>query len=138
MLETNVNLLAVLVAAIANMALGFLWYSPVLFGKQWMSLMGLTAKNMAEAKKKMGMLYVLSFVATLITGYVLAVMTQTTQVLTVLEGLQLGALLWIGFIGPVQFTDVVFAGRPWKLYLINTGYQFIAMLVMSTILVLWV
>jgi len=36
----GVNLLAVLVAAVATMIVGFLWYSPLLFAKPWMTLMG--------------------------------------------------------------------------------------------------
>jgi hypothetical protein len=31
----NVNILAVFVAAMATFILGAVWYSPVLFGKQW-------------------------------------------------------------------------------------------------------
>lgn len=31
----NVNILAVFVAAMATFILGAVWYSPVLFGRQW-------------------------------------------------------------------------------------------------------
>jgi hypothetical protein len=36
----NLNLLAVLVAAISTMIVGFRWYSPVLYAKPWMREMG--------------------------------------------------------------------------------------------------
>ena len=36
----HLNLLAILVAAIATMIVGFLWYSPLLFAKPWMREMG--------------------------------------------------------------------------------------------------
>jgi len=45
----EINYLAVLVAAIASMALGFLWYGP-LFGNQWKKLMGFTDKSMKAMK----------------------------------------------------------------------------------------
>ena len=138
MFNIEVNYLAILVAAVANMAVGFLWYSPVLFGKPWMKLMGLTAKHMAAAKKKMGMMYAISFIATIVTAYVLSVVVQTVQALSMVEGLQLAGLLWLGFVGPVQMTDVIFGGKPWKLFFINTGYQLAGLLVMGAILVLWV
>lgn len=48
-MEANVNYLAVVVAAVASMAVGFLWYG-VLFRKQWMSLMGLTTESIASMK----------------------------------------------------------------------------------------
>ncbi len=34
--EVSVNLLAVLIAAVINMAIGALWYSPALFAKAWL------------------------------------------------------------------------------------------------------
>ena len=37
--EGNVNWLAIIIAAVANMVIGFLWYGPV-FGKSWMTLSG--------------------------------------------------------------------------------------------------
>ena len=51
-----INLIGVLFAAIAAMAVGFAWYSPLFFGKQWMTLMKLTAKDMEKAKKDMGIM----------------------------------------------------------------------------------
>ena len=36
----GVNVWTVLVAAVATMVVGFLWYSPALFAKPWMKLMG--------------------------------------------------------------------------------------------------
>lgn len=34
--EVTVNYVAILVAVIASMILGYLWYSKMLFGKAWM------------------------------------------------------------------------------------------------------
>ena len=48
-METNINYIAVVVAAVASMAVGFIWYG-VLFRKQWMSLMGFTAGSMSNMK----------------------------------------------------------------------------------------
>jgi hypothetical protein len=36
----GVNLSSVLVAAVSSMVIGFLWYSPLLFARPWMILMG--------------------------------------------------------------------------------------------------
>ena len=32
----EVNYISILLAAVASMALGFLWYGPYVLGKQWM------------------------------------------------------------------------------------------------------
>ena len=47
----SINYLAVLVAAIASIVLGFVWYGP-LFGKTWTQLMGFDKKKMDDMKKK--------------------------------------------------------------------------------------
>ena len=56
-IEANINYMAVIVSAAANFLLGWLWYSPMLFGKQWMKMMGfdkLSKAQQADMKKKMG------------------------------------------------------------------------------------
>ena len=40
-----INYWAVLVAAVAYMILGAIWYSPILFGSAWMRLIGKTKEQ---------------------------------------------------------------------------------------------
>jgi uncharacterized SAM-binding protein YcdF (DUF218 family) len=47
----NVNLWSVLVAAIATMVVGFLWYSPLLFARPWMVAMGYDPEDKAKAEE---------------------------------------------------------------------------------------
>lgn len=44
--QVAVNYLAVVVAAIIYLVVGFLWYGP-LFGRRWMALMNITPSSMA-------------------------------------------------------------------------------------------
>src|SRR2546429_1612246 len=48
----NVNILAVLVAALLTFVLGAFWYSPILFARQWMQAQGYTPEKIAEMKKR--------------------------------------------------------------------------------------
>ncbi len=41
-MQHHVNLLAVIVAAVSTMVVGFIWYSPILFAKPWMREMATT------------------------------------------------------------------------------------------------
>jgi len=62
MIVTGVNLWAVLVAAVASMVVGFLWYSPFLFARPWMLAMGYDPDNKAkldEMRKSAGKSYAL-------------------------------------------------------------------------------
>src|SRR2546428_11141128 len=50
----NVNVLAVIVAALATFVLGAVWYSPVLFAKQWMQAHGYTPEQLEAMKRRGG------------------------------------------------------------------------------------
>ena len=47
-LSTDVKLWAVLVAAVASVMIGSIWYSPPVFGTTWMKLAGIREKNMQK------------------------------------------------------------------------------------------
>lgn len=137
----EVNYLAVLIAAVASMAVGFVWYGPVLFGKAWMKLMGHTKEAMEKAKKEMGKTYTISFVGALVMAYVLTHVVAQGQAFygtdPVMTGLMAGFWSWLGFVAPVQMTEVLFGSKKWNLYFINTGYQLVSLLVMGVIISLW-
>lgn len=137
MFETEVNLIAVGTAAIVGMLVGFLWYSPMLFGKQWMKLTGYTEEDMEKAKKDMGRVYLISFFASVIMAYVLANLIDFTGALTVMQGMQVGFWLWLGFIATTMITGVLYEGKKIELYLLNVGYQLVSVLAMSAVLVIW-
>lgn len=136
----GVNLLAVLVAAVATMIVGFLWYSPLLFAKPWMNLMGYDPNDKAkqeEMRKGAGKLYAISFLCSLVAAFVLGKIIHISTIHTALHGAKIGAGVWLGFVTTVQLTDALFSKKPFKLYLINTGYQLACFLAMGTILAAW-
>ncbi len=139
-MNVEVNYLALLIAGIASMALGFLWYSPVLFAKPWMKLMGYTPESLKKAQKEMGKLYGVSFLLTLVSGYVLAHVMAMSMSFFNYPALSTGIIsafwMWLGFAMPVQATDMIFGSKKWKLFAINTGYQLASLLVMGVILAL--
>lgn len=131
----EINFVEVLVAAIASMVVGFLWYSPMVLGKAWMKEMGLTSDKLQKAQREMGNLYGLSFVVALITAYVLSHVMMLSMDFYGYEAMMTGITtafwMWLGFIMPVQLTDQIFGSKKWKLFMINTGYQLIALIVMG-------
>jgi hypothetical protein len=136
----GVNLWSVLAAAVATMILGFLWYSPLLFAKPWTLAMGYDPNDKAkmdEMRKGAGKLYGITFVASLISAFVLAKIIDVTTVNAVLYGMKIGFAVWLGFVTTVQLTSTLFKRRPIKLYLIDTGYQLVCYLLMGAILAKW-
>ena len=134
----DINYLAVLVAAVAAMAIGAFWYSPIGFGKQWMKLSEMTEKKIEDEKKKgMGKTYAVAFAGTLVMSFVLAYFVDYTQAMTIAEGIQAGFWLWLGFIATVQLGIVLWEGKPIKLYLINSAHYLTTLVVMGAILAVW-
>ncbi len=126
----TVNYLAVLIAAILNMALGALWYSPALFGKSWMAL---TQKRMAGSQRA----YALTFVGSLLMAYAVARIVWYAQAHSVIAGALIGLLTWIGFVATTHASNYLFEGKSFSLYSLNTGYHLVALIIMGALLAVW-
>jgi len=57
----NINFLAVLVAALVTLPIGFVWYHPKVFGSAWMKIIGATEETMKQGAN-MGLIFGLSVV----------------------------------------------------------------------------
>lgn len=139
----SLNYLAIVVSVIASFAIGFLWYSPILFGKPWMKLMGIDPHDktkMEKMKKTAGPAYMASIVGTILMAYVMAHFIYYVfdyKVLKTTDGLVMAFWIWLGFVAPVMFTEVLFGGKSVKLWLINTSYQLATLLITGAILATW-
>jgi len=136
-----INYSTVLVAAIASMVLGFLWFGPV-FGKKWIALMGFSEAQMMEARKKsMVKTNLILFIGSLVMSFVLAhaliFASAYLNVNGVSAGVMAGFWNWLGFIAPVTLGVVLFDGKSWKLWFLNNGYWLLSLIVMGIILSLW-
>ena len=132
-----INYWAVLVAGVASMVLGMLWYGP-LFGKRWMQLSGFTQADMEKAKAGgMGKTYFWAFVGALVTAYVLAHFVGYFGADTVGRALQLAFWAWLGFVVTSSLDSVLWEGKPKELYLINIGYRLVSLAVMALIIARW-
>ena len=65
----EVNILAVIAAALGTFVLGGLWYSPALFGKAWQREAGVTDERMRTSNKTL--IFGLTFVLSLVAWYVI-------------------------------------------------------------------
>jgi hypothetical protein len=136
----SLNWLAILVAGISTMVVGFLWYSPLLFAKPWMREMGYDPNDKAktdEMKKTAGPAYAGSFVAGLLSAFTLALILHGLRAEDLHFGIMASFHIWLGFVATVQFTGALFTKQSMKLFAINTGYQLVCYLVMGSILTVW-
>jgi hypothetical protein len=139
----DINILAVVVGAVLHMVIGFVWYSPAFFGKQWILLMGWnveTPDGKAEWEKRqksMSQTWIFSVLGACILAYALAYFMGMFFVETIPEALQIGFVAWLGFIATTSFINALFTGKSKKLWAIDNGYPLVSMLVMSILFVLW-
>lgn len=133
MIDLSANYLSIVIASAVVMFLGFFWYSPALFGNLWMELNGFTKDSMEKAKKGMGGKYALMVAMTVVTSFVLYKLMMLTGSIEPMQAIGLAFLLWLGFEGSVQMTGYMFGGRPFKLYVIDTGFQLASLIIMALI-----
>lgn len=135
--QFDVNYVAVLVAALVNMGLGYAWHGPF-FGKAWMKLTGRTKESIEKEKGDMLMVMGSMFAGALVMAFVLAYFVDLTGATTALEGAVVGALAWLGFVATTMLQDVLFEKKNKQLAAINLGYNFAALVINGAILAIWV
>jgi hypothetical protein len=130
---SEVNWLAVLVAAVAYFAVGGLWYSPVLFAKPWMAASGITP----EQAQGPGALYAVSFVFQFLASLALALIAVATSAESVADGIVLGLVVGIGFVLTSVGVTQMFSNAPAVLQAINIGYHLVGLMVAGIIVAPW-
>lgn len=135
----HINMVAVLVAVVANFVLGFIWYTP-LFGNAWAKEMGFdTSVKPAGGEIAKGMIFMV--IGNFFLAYVFAhniaawnYVPGMDQMSPALKIVNSTVFTWLGFYLPVDLSAVAWEKRSWKLFGINTGYHFMMLLVASSIL----
>ncbi len=127
------NLWAVLAAAVIQWVLGALWYS-LLFAKPWKALVG----HKPEAKPKgAAVAMITSFIGGLILSFVMAHVLLWAATSTWHRGAVVGAICWLGFIAMPLLAEHLYEKRPLKLFAINAGYWFAALVITGVVLTVW-
>jgi hypothetical protein len=136
----TINYLAVLVCGVVSMAIGFVWYGP-LFGKAWMKLMGaehMSTEQKKEMKDKMGIMYLIQFVLSLITAGVLDYYILNLKGIVAVN---FALALWFGFVMTTEAGAALWSGKSRKdatrMFLISTSGHFVTFIVLALILSAW-
>lgn len=127
----QIDKMTVLIAAVLNMVIGFLWFSKWLFGKAWMKHCGMSEATMKK-DAKMATLY--GFIVSLVIAYFLAFFEGYLGVATVTDGMFVGFLLWLGFVATTQISGVIWCKEPFSMFAICTGQKLVSFLVMGGVI----
>jgi len=161
----EINFLAILVAAVVPMVLGFIWYNPKFLGTVWAR-----EAEMTEEKMKSGnmlLIFGLSFILSILLAFFIQMLTiHQTGALGMIGGDPMaegilpsyqafmddygnafrtfkhgalhGLLAGIFIVFPIMATNGMFERKSWKLIFINSGYWTATLTIMGAIVCGWV
>lgn len=130
---TNINWPSVVVAALSGFVLGFIWYSPILFGRVWRAEVGLSRDP--DDKPNMPLIFGLSFVLNGLAAIVLEMMIGPEK--DAKGGFLFGLMAGLFFVATSFGVSYLFARRSVKLFFIDAGYFIFFFPLMGLILGIW-
>jgi hypothetical protein len=134
MLLGSVNWLAIIVATIASMALGFVWYMAL--AKQWVAALGRPpVTSPGEGMGTSPTPFIWSAAMQLVMAYFLALLTPKVMGATTIgNAVQLGFWLWLAFILTSMITNHRYQQSKWSLTIIDGGYMLGVLIVQGIVI----
>lgn len=143
-MEPQLNMMAVLVASLIPMIMGFIYYHPKVMGNAWMKSNGFTLESLGNGPKPIYYLVslVLSFLFAVkfaldVTGPGQDVAPDGHSYVTFQHGMAHGIINTIMIILPIFGTLSIFEKRSWSWAFVNIGYWGLCLIVMQGILSAW-
>ena len=130
---SQINWLAVLLAFVASMVIGFVWYMPAVLGNRWMAAIGKTEEDLKNISGGAG-IWVPMMVAAALTAVLLAVLISKLGLDNALAGGLFALVLALVFRAGGHVIHNGFAGRPAAVTLIDSGHDLLAMTVAGAII----
>jgi Protein of unknown function (DUF1761) len=131
----SLNYLAILVSGLLLWFLGAIWYSPVVFAKPWMEILGIKKGESKQSGLILGM--VASFIGDVVLSFILAHIIFWANATGFANGCVLGVLVWIGFIAAPNLPQGIYERRPFKLFAINSVYWLVGLFIVGGLLAAW-
>lgn len=158
----EVNFLALLVAALSTLVVGFIWYNPKVFGTIWMNESGMTEEKMKGAN--MIMIFGMSVVYAFFISFIIQVLTihqfgafgmiggdianakpsyaafmsdYGEVYRTFKHGMLHGFMAGLFFALPVIGTNALYERKSWKYTIINGGFWIVCCMIMGGIICAW-
>lgn len=128
----DVPLLTVAVAAAAMMLVGWLWYSPFLFGKAWVRHSGIRPGDIRPKDAQRG--HVFAVIVAFVGAYLLGMLSaHATNLPTLLLSI---VFVWL-FIALDQFNSLVWRRDPFSLFLLQAFRSLATLTVGALVFYFW-
>lgn len=128
----RMNFLAISVAVVVAFIASSLWYSPLLFGREFLELSGAASNSSPNAVKAL-----CELLRTFILAYVIARLVLLLNIVDWKGALRLGILLWIGFPVVLLTGSMLWQNVPWQLAAIHSGDWLIKLVLIPVTVAAW-
>lgn len=134
----EINYWAVLLATVAALVIGSVWYTPRVFGDRWKKWGQVTdPETSAQAWLPILVSVALAFLLAWVLAGSVAIAWHFYGGGYLGSAIVTGLTLWAGFTAGRFITHDVFAGRRSQLTILNISYELVLVLVMSVIIGVW-
>ena len=127
----SVNYLAIVVAAIAAVAIGIVYYGVLGVGDRQSRMLGASPSRPGPMQGATGL------IVGLVNAWVIAILSLSLGAASVGDAIVLGGLVWLGFGATFKAAQVAFERRPWAVWVLQGVHDLIAEIVVAGIVTLW-
>ncbi len=134
MLDT-VNEMAIVVSALLTLAIGSIWYSPLVFGSYWLSAAGLFEADLRASKKNLIRAIIYACIANIFFAYAIARLVALAEAerMAFIEM----CLLLVILLGAVMANVVVWEKKPLSYLAIHIGYISLVVCFTTIVIAFW-
>lgn len=125
-------ILGMVVAIVANVVLGSLWYSPLLFGNLWAK--ATFPMGMSECKPT-PLHFVGAILVAIVTVTAIAILFHLVGIASLEMALKVGGIVWL-IMATSHFSGVIWSKKPLVTFFVDVSYLLVNILVVSSVLVL--
>jgi uncharacterized protein DUF1761 len=127
---------AVVAAVLAGVVVSSVWYSPFLFGRQWMALRDVSPGAVSDTAMPAWKVLV-EVIREVVVASVLARFVVLAGVVDWKGALSVGFWMWLGFPVAMLVGASLWDNKPWMLSAIHGGDWLVKMLVMAVVVGVW-
>lgn len=134
-MKEDINYLAIAVSAVLSFMASFVWFM-YLFRKPYIEGLNKTKEQLDKGPTVMEA-SLLQLAANLLMAFALAWLMKQLSCHSLLHGMQLGAFVWLGFVGTVIAPMYAYQAYSAQFFLITAGAPLISLLIMGAIIGAW-
>jgi hypothetical protein len=136
--NVQVNILAIILATVAVIVIGMLWYSPVLFGNYWLKLIGKKKEELTMKSTDMVYATIVALLTVVGINSILQFSMKVTGLSELVNVILVAFMTSITISATTELNLVIWEGRSKKLFLLNLAHHFVEYLAIGFILAIFI